>query len=98
MREANVHKLYDFYKNLLTKRQREVFELIEFEDLSLSEAAEEFGVSRNAVHDMVKKVTSTLNNYEAKLKLVSKFEKRNEIYKTLSDESLKERLVAIDFE
>ena len=42
--------LYDFYGNLLTERKRQVMELYHEENLSLSEIASEFGISRAAVY------------------------------------------------
>ena len=52
--------LYDFYGQLLTKRQREVMELYNEENLSLGEIAEEFGISRQGVHDALHKAQKAL--------------------------------------
>ena len=65
--------LYDFYGELLTKRQQEVYENVVLEDYSLSEVAEDLGISRQGVHDMIKRWNRTLEGYEAKLHLVDKF-------------------------
>ena len=65
--------LYDFYGELLTKRQQEIFEHVKFEDLSLSEAAEEYGISRQGIHDLLRRSEETLQAYEDKLGLVAKF-------------------------
>ena len=65
--------LYDFYGSLLTDRQREVMELYYGENLSLSEIAAEFSISRQGVHDLVKRCSQTLKGYEEKLHLVEKF-------------------------
>lgn len=62
--------LYDFYGQLLSRRQQEVMALYHEENLSLSEIAEEFGISRQAVHDTLKKAEQALADYEAKLGLV----------------------------
>ncbi len=70
--------LYDFYGQLLTKRKQEVMELYHEENLTLSEIAEEFGISRAAVHDSLKSAEKSLQEYEQKLNLVSKFVKTNE--------------------
>ena len=64
--------LYDFYGQLLSKRQQEVMALYHEENFSLSEIAEEFGVSRQAVHDTLKKAEQALGEYEAKLGLVAR--------------------------
>lgn len=65
--------LYDFYGELLTKRQQEIYENVVLEDYSLSEVAQEMGISRQGVHDMIKRCNRTLEGYEAKLHLVDKF-------------------------
>ena len=65
--------LYDFYGSLLTDRQREVMELYYGENLSLSEIAAEFSISRQGVHDMIRRCNRTLEEYEEKLHLVEKF-------------------------
>ncbi len=65
--------LYDFYGELLTEHQRKVFEDAVFNDLSLSEVAEDAGISRQGVHDLLKRVDKLLQEYENKLHLVEKF-------------------------
>ncbi len=70
--------LYDFYGQLLTKRKQEVMELYHEENLSLAEIAEEFGISRAAVHDSLKSAEKSLKEYEEKLGLVSKLMQSNE--------------------
>lgn len=64
--------LFDFYGQLLSKRQQEVMALYHEENLSLSEIADEFGISRQAVHDTLKKAELALGEYERKLGLVGK--------------------------
>ena len=59
--------LYDFYGELLTQRQKEVMELYNEENLSLAEIAEEFGISRQGVHDALHKAQKALEEYERKL-------------------------------
>lgn len=65
--------LYDFYGELLTKRQQQIYESVVLEDYSLSEVAEDLGISRQGVHDMIKRCNKTLEDYEEKLHLVEKF-------------------------
>ena len=67
--------LYDFYGELLTKHQRQIYEGIVYDNLSLGEIAQEEGISRQAVHDIVKRCDKALQGYEEKLRLVDKFEK-----------------------
>ena len=65
--------LYDFYGQLLTEKQRQIYEEVRFGDLSLSEASELFGVSRQGIHDTVRRVEEALDRYEEKLGLVREF-------------------------
>ena len=65
--------LYDFYGELLTEHQKQVYEDVVLNDYSLSEVAQSLGISRQGVHDMVKRSTRLLNEYEEKLHLVEKF-------------------------
>lgn len=65
--------LYDFYGQLLTAKQQELLKLYHEDNYSLSEIAEEYGISRQGVHDAVKKAEKALHEYESKLGLISKF-------------------------
>lgn len=65
--------LFDFYGELLSERQRDVYQQYVFEDLSLSEISREVGMSRQGVHDLVKRSKAMLEEYEQKLRLVEKF-------------------------
>ena len=64
--------LFDFYGELLTEHQKEIYEQFVLEDLSLGEIAREAGISRQGVHDLVKRCSQTLKGYEEKLHLVEK--------------------------
>ncbi len=66
--------LYDFYGELLTAHQREVYEDVVLNDMSLSEIADEQGVSRQAVHDLIRRCDRILSGYEEKLGLIARFE------------------------
>lgn len=65
--------LFDFYGPLLTERQRRFLELHYHEDWSLGEIAQHFGVSRQAVHDLLRRAEQALDSYEARLGLVERF-------------------------
>ncbi|HEX9062367.1 MAG TPA: YlxM family DNA-binding protein [Clostridia bacterium] len=65
--------LIDFYGQLLTKRQYEVLDLHYNNDFSLSEIAEQLGISRQGVFDNLKRGKSILDDLEQKLGLVKKF-------------------------
>ena len=62
--------LYDFYGELLTEHQRRIYEDVVLNDYSLSEAAADVGISRQGVHDNVKRCNKILLDYEEKLHLV----------------------------
>ena len=64
-------KLSDAYGMLLTERQRMCLDLHYNQDLSLAEIAEQLGVSRQAVHDILKRSEVQLEEYEEKLALVA---------------------------
>lgn len=65
--------LYDFYGELLNDHQKEIYEQFVLCDLSLGEIAGEAGISRQGVHDLVKRCSQTLKGYEDKLHLVARF-------------------------
>lgn len=65
--------LYDFYGELLTEHQRQVYEARVFDNLSLSEIAQDFEISRQGVHDLIKRCDKILQDYEDKLHLLQKF-------------------------
>lgn len=65
--------LYDFYGELLTDHQRKIYEDVVFNDFSLSEIADEEGISRQGVHDIVKRCDKILLDYESKLHLAERF-------------------------
>lgn len=76
--------LYDFYGELLTDKQKDYFESHVCDDLTVSEIAEERQVSRQAVHDLLKRTFKLLQDYEERLHLVDRFMK------------IKEQIVEID--
>ena len=65
--------LYDFYGELLTEHQKNIYEDAVYNDMSLAEIAEENGISRQGVHDMVRRCNRTLQAYEDKLHLIERF-------------------------
>lgn len=65
--------LYDFYGALLGDSQREVMMMYHEDNLSLSEIAEELGMTRQAVHYTLKKAESKLEEFDGKLKLVEAY-------------------------
>ena len=67
-----INMLMDLYGELLTEKQYTYLIYYYNEDYSLSEIAEEFSVSRNAVHDNLKRAEHILEDYESKLHLLEK--------------------------
>lgn len=67
--------LFDFYGELLTEHQRQIYEDAVYNDLSLGEIAEEQGISRQGVHDLIKRCDRILQDYENKLHLIERFAK-----------------------
>ena len=65
--------LFDFYGELLTEHQKSIYSDYLLNDIGLSEIALERGISRQGVHDLVKRCESILENYESKLGLLDKF-------------------------
>lgn len=81
--------LFDFYGELLTEHQRQIYSDVVLNDYSVSEVARIAGVSRQGVHDLIRRCDRILEDYEQKLGLVEKFmavrEKVRRI-QTLADE------------
>ena len=65
--------LFDFYGELLTEHQRSVYADAVYNDLSLGEIAQERGITRQGVHDMIRRCDRILQGYESKLHLVERF-------------------------
>jgi len=72
-KNIKVSMLLDFYGQLLTGKALEIMELYYNEDISFSEISENLGITRQAVHDTVKRSVAALENYESKLMLVNIF-------------------------
>ena len=75
--------LYEMYGPLLTEKQQQCLELYFCEDYSLAEVAEEMKVSRQAIHDLLKRVEQTLEHYEDMLGFLQRAEKT----RTLTEEA-----------
>ena len=66
--------LYDFYGELLTDRQKEFFDLYYNEDLSLAEIAENAGISRQGVRDVIVRAEAAMQEVEDKTGIIKRFE------------------------
>ncbi|BFH67959.1 MAG: putative DNA-binding protein [Paenibacillus dendritiformis] len=81
-----VNMLFDFYEPLLTEKQQTFLKCYFQDDFSLGEIAAEFGISRQAVYEHIKRAEQTLGSYESKLGLVAKYERRKQLLDALRDE------------
>lgn len=81
---TQITMLFDFYGELLTEKQKLILDLFYNEDYSLGEIAAELDISRQAVHDAVKRSEQALIGYEEKLGLVKKFQQEQERLSRLS--------------
>ena len=79
----NQGTLYDFYGKLLTVHQQRIYEDVVFNDLSLSEIAENEGISRQGVSDLIKRCNKALVSYEEKLGLIKKFDETKSYVKEI---------------
>ena len=70
---AEISMLFDFYGELLPKKQREVFRLYHEDNFSLGEIGEDYGITRQGVYDFLKRGETSLLAYEEKLGLVERF-------------------------
>ena len=70
--------LLDYYGELLTEKQRECFDLHYNEDLSLSEIAEQLGISRQGVWDNIRRAESAMQEMERKTGLIRKTRENRE--------------------
>lgn len=89
------NELYDLYGKLLTDKQQEYFENYYFNNLSLSEMAENYGISRNAIHKQLKIAIDKLNDYENKLGLNKKLKALDLIIKEIKDEKISKSIEEI---
>jgi len=80
-----INLLFDFYEPLLTDKQRTFLSLYFHDDYSLGEIAENYGVSRQAVYEHIKRAELTLDDYEAKLGLLIKHERRQQLLRQLEE-------------
>ena len=73
-KNLNIGYLLDFYGDVLTERKKDALDAYYNNDMSLSEIAEDMGISRQGVRDIIKKAEEELLFYEEKLGLAKKFD------------------------
>jgi predicted DNA-binding protein YlxM (UPF0122 family) len=76
---TRMNYLFDFYQELLTPKQRSYMMLYYLDDHSLGEIAETYNITRQAVYDNIRRTEAMLEEYEAKLQLFEKFQKRQQL-------------------
>ncbi len=96
LKDKQLYSIYfDFYKELLTKKQKEYFEMHVIYDNSFAEISNEFGVSRNAVHDSISRTIKALLDYEKKLGLYAKSVKRDELLSLIETDENKNTITEL---
>ena len=78
-------RLFAFYGNLLTDKQREIFDCYFYEDYNLTEIGERFGVSKQAVRDILTRTCSRLRELERDLGLLAQFESMQAICRSATE-------------
>ncbi|MCE4956774.1 putative DNA-binding protein [Macrococcoides caseolyticum] len=92
IKTMRMNYLFDFYQSLLTDKQRNYLERYYLLDESLSEIAENFQVSRQAVYDNIRRTDELLEDYESRLGLYQKFEQRQMLLEQLQEAIHQERI------
>ena len=82
---AQMALLFDFYGELLTEKQRVLFDLYYNQDFSLGEIAENEGISRQGVHDAIARAEQALRNYEEKTGCVARYYRTQEAVQVIAD-------------
>ena len=94
-----MNALFEFYAALLTDKQMNYIELYYADDYSLADIAEEFGVSRQAVYDNIKRTDNIIEDYEMKLQMYSDYIVRSQIFDDImekyADDSYLQEQIAI---
>ncbi|NLC05340.1 MAG: hypothetical protein GX778_02320 [Erysipelothrix sp.] len=83
IKTQEMNDLLDRYESLLTQRQLDVMNLYFKEDLSYQEIADDLGITKSAIYDIIRRVTLNLGEYEEKLQLVKKYYQLQDLIETL---------------
>ena len=75
--------LFDFYGELLTDRQKEFYDLYYNEDLSLSEIAENYGITRQGVRDVIVRAEAILTELEDKTGIIKRFHRMQQQFSSI---------------
>ena len=77
--------LFDYYGGLLSEKNKRIYEACAVEDMSLSEIAEEAGISRQAVSENLRRFDEKLKGYEDELQLIAKSRRLEECVKAVRE-------------
>ena len=89
-KDLRITMLLDFYGDILTPKRKAALELYYNDDLSLSEIADEFGITRQGAHELIKCAENDLRSYEAKLGLYERTEKIRSLLASIGEQLQKE--------
>lgn len=90
---TRMNYLFDFYQELLTPKQRSYMMLYYLDDHSLGEIADEYNITRQAVYDNIRRTEAMLEEYEEKLQLFEKFQKRQQLVSSFESQPFTEERV-----
>ena len=82
-KKVRLDDLYEFYGKMLTDKQNEIMTLYCEMDYSLGEISEICSISRQAVHDTIKRSEKILENYETQLMLYSRFQEKQKAFECI---------------
>ncbi len=78
-KNVEISILFQIYKNMLTDKQIKILDEYYNKDFSLSEIAENYNITRQAVRDNIKNAENKLYDLEEKLELMQKIKKQEKI-------------------
>ena len=90
--------LYDFYGDVLTERQKEFYDLYYNEDLSLGEIAENYGITRQGVRDVIVRAEAVLTELEDKTGLIKRFHTMHSQLKQIAQDAQRARQLAVQLD
>ena len=90
--------LFDFYGDILTERQKEFYDLYYNEDLSLGEIAENYGITRQGVRDVIVRAEAILTDLEDKTGLIRRFHTMKQQLQQMREDVVRVRELSFDLE
>ena len=90
--------LFDFYGDILTERQKEFYDLYYNEDLSLGEIAENYGITRQGVRDVIVRAEAILTDLEDKTGLIRRFHTMKQQLQQVREDAVRLREISFDLD